>query len=209
MSTLQSEIAPLEDKSSIRFSVTPPEGTSFPAMQRTTDQIADYLYDSVPERDFVFARVGVGFGGGAISSQPRIGLISPKERERSQDQIANDLQRKLSRFNDARIFATQEQTIAVGAGSRGGLPVQFVLQNMDFDKLKQVIPKFLDAARQDPTFSNVDVNLKFNRPEVLLSVDRMKAKTWAFQPRTLLQQYRQHSAAGGWHILLWAATSTR
>jgi HAE1 family hydrophobic/amphiphilic exporter-1/multidrug efflux pump len=176
MSTLQSEIAPLEDKSSIRFSVTPPEGTSFPAMQRTTDQIADYLYDSVPERDFVFARVGVGFGGGAISSQPRIGLISPKERERSQDQIANDLQRKLSRFNDARIFATQEQTIAVGAGSRGGLPVQFVLQNMDFDKLKQVIPKFLDAARQDPTFSNVDVNLKFNRPEVLLSVDRMKAK---------------------------------
>ena len=63
------------------------------------------------------------------------------------------------RFNDARIFAIQEQTIAVGAGSRGGLPVQFVLQNMDFDKLKEVIPKFLDEARQDPTFSNVDVNL--------------------------------------------------
>jgi HAE1 family hydrophobic/amphiphilic exporter-1/multidrug efflux pump len=117
MGTLQSEIAPLEDKSSIRFSVTPPEGTSFPAMQSITDQIADYLYDSVQERDFVFARVGVGFGGGAISAQPRIGLIPPKERERSQDQIANDLQRKLGRFNNARIFATQEQTIAVGAGS--------------------------------------------------------------------------------------------
>jgi HAE1 family hydrophobic/amphiphilic exporter-1/multidrug efflux pump len=175
MSTLQSEIAPLEDKSSIRFNVTPPEGTSFPYMQKITDQIADYLYDSVPERDFVFARVGGGFGG-SNSSQPRIGLISPKERERSQDQIANDLQRKLGRFNDARIFATQEQTIAVGAGSRGGLPVQFVLQNMDFDKLRQVIPQFLDAARQDPTFSNVDVNLKFNRPEIQLSVDRMKAK---------------------------------
>ena len=55
MGTLQSEIAPLEDKSSIRFSVTPPEGTSFPAMQSITDQIADYLYDSVQERDFVFA----------------------------------------------------------------------------------------------------------------------------------------------------------
>ena len=99
-----------------------------------------------------------------------------KKENRSQDEIANDLQRKLTRFNDARIFATQEQTIAVGAGSRGGLPVQFVLQNMDFDKLKEVIPKFLDAARQDQTFSNVDVNLKFNHPEIQLSVDRMKVK---------------------------------
>lgn len=176
MITLQSEIAPLEDKSSIRLSVTPPEGTSFPAMQVITDQIADYLYDSVPERDFVFARIGGSFGGGPTTAQPRIGLISPKERERSQDEIANDLQRKMNRFNNARIFATQEQTIAVGAGSRGGLPVQYVLQNMDFEKLREVIPQFLDAARQDPIFANVDVNLKFNRPEIQLSVDRMKAK---------------------------------
>lgn len=179
MFTLQSEIAPVEDKSSIRLSVTPPEGTSFPAMQKITDEIADYLYDSVPERDFVFARIGGGFGGGPTTAQPRIGLISPKERERSQTQITNDLRRILPlKFNDARINATEEQTIAVGAGSRGGSPVQFVLQNMDFEKLKEAVPKFLDAARLDPTFvsSSVDANLRFNRPEVQLSVDRMKAK---------------------------------
>jgi HAE1 family hydrophobic/amphiphilic exporter-1/multidrug efflux pump len=174
MSILQSEIAPLEDHSTIRFNVTAPEGTSYPYMQKITDQIADYLYDSVSERDFVFARVP-GFGA-TNSAQPRIGLVPPDERTRTQDQIANDLQRKLNRFNDARIFATQDQTIAVGSGSRGGLPVQYVLENMDFDKLREVIPKFLDAARQDPTFSNVDVNLKFNRPEIQLSVDRMKVK---------------------------------
>jgi len=178
MKTIQSEIAPLEDKSSIRLSVTPPEGTSFSALDRVTNQIADYLYDSVQERDFVFARVGGGFGGSG-TGQPRIGLIPPKERDRSQEQIANDLRRKLSSsFNEARINVTEEQTIAVGAGSRGGSPVQFVLQNMDFDKLKETVPKFLDEARQDPTFisSSVDVNLKFNRPEIQLSVDRMKAK---------------------------------
>jgi HAE1 family hydrophobic/amphiphilic exporter-1/multidrug efflux pump len=173
MSNLQSEIAPLEDHSTIRFNVTAPEGTSYPYMQKITDNIADYLYDSVPERDFVFARTPAG---NTNQSQPRIGLISPKDRNRTQDEIANDLQRKLNRFNDARIFATQDQTIAVGSGSRGGLPVQYVLENMDFDKLREVIPKFLDAARQDPTFSNVDVNLKFNRPEIQLSVDRMKVK---------------------------------
>ena len=173
MKSLQSEIAPLEDKNSVRLSVTAPEGTSYPYMQRITDSIADYLYDSVPEREFVFARTPAG---GTNQAQPRIGLVPPDERNRSQDEIANDLQRKLSKFNDARIFATQEQTIAVGSGSRGGLPVQYVLENMDFDKLKKVIPTFLEDARQDPTFSNVDVNLKFNRPEIQLSVDRMKVK---------------------------------
>ncbi len=174
MNSLQSEIAPMEDRSTVRLGVTAPEGTSYPAMQSITDSIADYLYDSVPERDFVFARTPAG--AGSNSSQPRIGLVPPDERGRTQDEIANDLQRKLSKFNDARIFATQEQTIAVGSGSRGGLPVQFVLENMDFDKLKTVIPKFLNAAREDPTFSNVDVNLKFNNPEIQLSVDRMKVK---------------------------------
>ena len=79
------------------------------------------------------------------------------------------------RFNEARIFAAQDQTISVG-GNRGGLPVQFILQNQDLNKLKDIIPKFLDEAKKDKTFSNVDVNLKFNRPELQLTVDRMKIK---------------------------------
>ncbi len=171
---LQSEIAPLEDRSSVRFTVTAPEGTSFNYMDKISDDISNYLYDSVPERDFVFVRTPAG--NGVNTSQPRIGLISPNLRTRTQDQIANDLQKKLTRFNDARIFAVQEQTIAVGSGSRGGLPVQFILQNQDLNKLKEIIPKFLDEARKDKTFANVDVNLKFNRPEIQLSVDRMKVK---------------------------------
>jgi HAE1 family hydrophobic/amphiphilic exporter-1/multidrug efflux pump len=133
-------------------------------MQKITDNISSYLYDSVAERDFVFARTpggGGGQGGSNNSSQPRLGLTDPRERNRSQSEIAADLQRKLSRFNDARIFAVQEQTIAVGLGSRGSLPVAF---------------KFLEEARKDKTFSNVDVNLKFNRPELQLTVDRMKVR---------------------------------
>jgi len=172
-SNLQSEIAPLEDRNSIRFTVTAAEGTSYGRMQTIADNITNYLYDSVPERDFVFARTPAG----AInSSQPRLGLVQPDERSRSQSEIAADLQKKLGRFNDARIFPVQEQTIAVGAGSRGGLPVQFVLQNQDLDKLKDIIPQFLDEARKDKTFANVDVNLKFNKPEIQLTLDRMKVK---------------------------------
>lgn len=173
---LKSEIAPMEDRSSIRFTVTPAEGTSFNALSNVTDRIANYLYDSVPERDFVFARVGGGFGGGGNNAQPRLALIDPDQRTRSQNDIANDLNRKLARFNDARVFAIQEQTISVGMGSRGSLPVQFILQNQDLAKLKAVIPQFLEEARKDKTFSNADVNIKFNKPEVQLTVDRMKVK---------------------------------
>jgi multidrug efflux pump subunit AcrB len=103
-------------------------------------------------------------------------LIDHSLRQRTQDQIAVDLQKKMSRFNDARIFAIQEQTISVGSNSRTSLPVQFVLQSQDMNKLKEVIPKFLAEARKDKTFSNVDVNLKFNKPELDITVDRMKVK---------------------------------
>ena len=174
ITSLQTEIAPLEDRSSIRFTVVGPEGTSYSSMLKISDQITNYLYDSVPERDFVFARTPAG--GTINSSQPRLGLIDPSLRKRTQSEIASDLQKKLQRFNDARIFAVQEQTIAVGAGSRGGLPVQFVLQNQDINKLREVIPKFLDEARKDKTFANVDVNLKFNKPEIELTLDRLKLK---------------------------------
>jgi HAE1 family hydrophobic/amphiphilic exporter-1/multidrug efflux pump len=174
MKNMQSEIAPLEDRSSVRFTVTLPEGSSYSYTQQVTDQIANYLYDSVPERDFVFARTPSYTG--TNSSQPRIGLVDPLERNRSQNQIAADLQRKMARFNDARIFAIQEQTIAVGSGSKTSLPVQFVLENQDLEKMKKVLPVFLEACRKDKTFSNVDVNLKFNKPELQITVDRMKIK---------------------------------
>ena len=190
---LQSEIAPLEDRNSIRFTVVGSEGTSYSRMQNISDNITNYLYDSVPERDFVFARTPAG----AInSSQPRLGLVEPDKRNRSQAQIASDLQKKLERFNDARIFAVQEQTVAVGAGSRGGLPVQFVLQNQDLDKLRAVLPQFLDEARKDKTFANVDVNLKFNKPEIQLSLDRMKVKDMGLSSQDVIAAL-QSAFSGG------------
>jgi len=171
--TLKSELAPMEDRSSVRLVVTAPDGTSFNAMSNITDQIANYLYDSVPERDFVFARTPAGDGNN--TAQPRIGLVPPNERQRTQDQIANDLQQKLKRFNEARIFTIEDQTISVG-GHHGSLPVQFIIQNQDLNKLRTMIPKFLDEVKKDKTFSNVDVDLKFNTPELQLTVDRMKIK---------------------------------
>ena len=177
--TLQWELAPMEDKNQIRLQMTGPEGAAYPYMITAADEVQNYLLDSIPERDFAFFSVGGGGGGGGggvNSANGRLGLVPASERERSQSSIAQALSKIMTRFNKTRIFPVEEQTISVGLSSRGGLPVQFVLQNLDFDKLKEVVPKFLDAVRNDKTFLNVDVNLKFNKPEADIIVDRIKAR---------------------------------
>jgi HAE1 family hydrophobic/amphiphilic exporter-1/multidrug efflux pump len=173
---MPSELAPMEDKSSVRFQLSGPEGASYGYMTTVGERLVNFLYDSVPERTFTFGAIP-GFGSGGLNSgTARLGLSAPNERNRSQSDIVKDLNRKLSRFNELRIFAVEEQTISVGLGSRGALPVQFILQNLDFEKIKAVVPKFLEEARKNPTFGNVDVNLKFNKPELELTIDRMRAK---------------------------------
>ena len=173
---IQNEIAPLEDKSNVRLNITGPEGASYDYMTNVGADLVNYLYDSIPERDYVFGSIpGFGGNGGVNSGSLRLALIDPKNRTRTQSEVARDLQGKLRRFNNVRIFPIEEQTISVGGG-RGSLPVQFIIQNLNFEKIKDVIPKFLEEARKDPTFSNVDVNLKFNKPELQLQIDRIKAK---------------------------------
>lgn len=175
--SLQSELAPLEDRSSVRFQMSGPEGASYSYMVDVGNKLIDYLSDSVPEKAFVFAAVpGFGGGGGVNSGTARIAFVDPDKRTRSQSEIAREISKKLPQFNNARIFPVEEQTISVGLGSRGSLPVQYILQNLDFEKIKEVIPKFLEEARKEKTFANVDVNLKFNKPELQLTIDRIKAK---------------------------------
>lgn len=173
---LQSELAPLEDRSSVRFQLSGPEGASYQYMVDAGDKLINFIYDSVKEKDFVFAAIP-GFGGSGVNTgTARVKFVEPEFRKKSQSELAREISKKLGRINAVRIFPVEEQTISVGLGSRGALPVQFILQNLDFNKLKDVIPKFLDEARKDKTFQNVDVNLKFNKPELQITVDRMKAR---------------------------------
>ena len=61
--------------------------------------------------------------------------------------------RNLPQISEGRAFAIQEQTISVNR--RGGLPVQFVIQNNNFDKLTEMLPKFLEEANNSPVFQSV------------------------------------------------------
>jgi multidrug efflux pump len=177
LKVIPTELAPLEDRSLFRLTVTAPEGTSYDFMEKFSDRLAGFVSDSVPENAANIEIVSPSFSGaGSVNlAIIRTTLSDPSERKRSQQQIVDMVNRHLGQFNNARIFATQEQTISVGSGAKNSLPVQFVLQNNDFNKLREYLPKFLEEVNKSPVFLGVDYNLKFNKPELDISINREKA----------------------------------
>ncbi len=173
--SLPSELAPLEDRNRVRTSITLPEGTDFDYTDKVAYNIAQTLMDSIPEK-YVVLTFAPGFGGGGSNAAfISMGLVDASERKRSQDQVAQQMTNMFRRLNNVRVFAVQEQTISVGTGGRGSFPVQFVLQNLNFDKLKEKVPEFMEEVRKSPLFLASDVNLKFNQPELQITIDRLKA----------------------------------
>lgn len=173
--TLKSELAPLEDHSYIRTSITAPEGTEFSTTQHIIDKVAKVTMDSIPAAKYVLARYGGGSDASANSGFVIAFLSEPSERKVSQQKVYNKLSKVYASIPDAKIIPSQEPTISTSNSK--GLPVQFVLQNLDFEKLRTILPKFLEEAQNSSVFSNVDVNLKFNKPELNITVDRLKANS--------------------------------
>jgi len=172
---LPSELAPLEDRNRVRVSITGPEGADFDYTDKVAYSITQQLLDSIPEQGIV-GTFAPGFGGGGSNAAfISMGLVDADKRRRSQDQIAQQMTGMFRRYTNVRAFAIQEQTISVGLGGRGQFPVQFVLQNLNFDKLKEKVPQFLEEVRKSPLFQASDVNLKFNQPELQITIDRLKA----------------------------------
>ena len=176
-SSVKSELAPLEDRSWFRISVTAPEGASYEYTDAFVLKLTDFINDSIPEKRIALTVTAPGFtGSGAVNTGfIRLGFTEPNERKRSQQQIADYITKATKAFPDAKTFVIQEQTISSGGG-RGGLPVQFVLQAPNFEKLKEKLPLFLEEANKSKVFQTVDVNLKFNKPELNIIIDREKAK---------------------------------
>ncbi len=176
---LPSELSPLEDRSWMRLAITAPEGSSFEYTDKFMDKLAKFIVDSVPEKRVCLTVTAPGFSGsGAVNTGfVRLALVTPEYRKRSQQEIANYVTKITKQFPEAKTFVIQQQTISSsGGGSGGGLPVQFVLQAPNFERLKEVIPQFLEEANKSKVFQGVDCNLKFNKPELNLIIDRDKIK---------------------------------
>lgn len=172
-SSLKSELAPLEDRSNVRISVTAPEGSSFEFTNKYITAISDFVNDSIPEADFPLAVTGGGGGNSAVNNGfVNIYLSDPDERTKSQEEIFRRISRELGTFRGVNANVSQPPTI----GARfGGQPVQIVIQAQNYDKLVEALPKFLEEAGNDPRLQFVDANLKVNKPEISLTIDREKA----------------------------------
>ncbi|MEO8234714.1 MAG: efflux RND transporter permease subunit [Flavobacterium sp.] len=173
---IQKETAPYDDRSFIGVNVTAPEGASYDYMDRFMNELTQLVNDSIPEKKVSLIITSPGFGSSSVNSgRARISLVQPGEREKSQKEIAEKLTKWTKQYVDAKVSVSESPTIAVNR--RGGLPIQYIIQAPNFKKLEEKIPQFMEEAAQDPTFSNTDVNLKFNKPEIYVTIDREKAQS--------------------------------
>ncbi|MBW8886541.1 MAG: efflux RND transporter permease subunit [Fibrobacteres bacterium] len=179
---LPRELAPTEDRSRLSVNVRAPEGTSYTAMVDYMDALTGLIKKAVPEEKGVQIQVAPSFGGtGAVNTgSGRIILKDPGHRKRTQTEISDDLTRAVRQLSAARTIVSEEQTVSTSR--RGGLPLQFVIQAPDLDRLAAKLPDFLQAVNRDPAFSVSDVDLKFNSPEVQLQIDRAKAQDLGVSP---------------------------
>jgi multidrug efflux pump len=173
---IPSELAPMEDKSSLRIVMTSPEGTSYEIMDRYMLEVLK-MVDTLPEKRSIIAVTAPGFSGSGAVNAAFVNVIlkQPEERTRTQDELAKFLMPKIGQLNYAKSLVTQEQTISTDRRG-GGLPVQFVIQAPNFDDLKRVLPIFMEEAAKNPAFAVTDLDLKFNKPELRLEIDRERAR---------------------------------
>jgi len=164
--SIPAEMAPLEDRSQISVNTIAQEGATYEFNLDYIDDIANTVTNLVPERDGVISMVR---GGGGFV---RVSLVNPKDRERTQQQIADVMGAALRKKTKARSMVMQQSTFG---GRRAGMPIQYVLQATNIEKLRKVLPVYMAKVMEDPMFQMADVNLKFTKPELRIHIDREKA----------------------------------
>lgn len=173
---IPSELAPMEDRGGFRITATGPEGATFEYMLGITDEIGKLMLKELSEKERrgVITITSPPFGNGAANTGA-IRVVLNDTSRRAQQAIVDEIQPKLKKYTGAKMFVVQEPTIQTGQRG-GGLPIQFVIQAVNFEKLKKVIPEFMAKVRESPKFEVADVNLKFTKPELRLEINREKAQ---------------------------------
>jgi multidrug efflux pump len=175
---IPAEMAPLEDRSQIVLRTSVPEGATFEFTRDYTTRISEIADSVAPERvsNLNIIRSGMGM----------VRLILPDidQRERTQMEIADELSKAVRNETAARTFVQQQSTFG---GRRGGMPIQYVLQSPNLEKLQEFLSKFMENVNRSPYFQMADVNLKFTKPETQIVIDRDKAAILGVSTRDIGQ----------------------
>ena len=176
--TIPSEMAPLEDRSRITINTKGPEGVTYEYMRDYAEDITATADSLMPDAEAITTRVWSGSGNIQIT------LKDLQERDYSQMEVAEKLSRAVQKKTKARAFVQQQSTFG---GRRGGMPVQYVIQATNIEKLEKVLPVFMAKVYENPVFQMADVNLKFSKPEARISINRDKANVMGVSTRDIAQ----------------------
>lgn len=176
--SIPSEMAPLEDRSKITIRVMGPEGVTYEVLRDYTEELNDIVDSIIPDAESVSARVFSTMGNVQIT------LKDMGDRDYTQMEKAAQLTKALSLKTRCRSFVQQQSSFG---GRRGGMPVQYVIQAVNIEKLQAVLPEFMARVHSNPMFQMADVDLKFNSPEAQVVINRDKAGKLGVSTRQLAQ----------------------
>ena len=173
---LPSELAPVEDRSNMNLIAIAPEGVSFDYMKKNMMEVGKYVNDSTEGLYQTYSMVSISFIPAPAPNNIAIQAIylkDPKDRKSTIQDLYNQYGAASGKFRNILLFPYLPPTIGTRYG--GGMPVQYVLQASSLDSISGALMKFLAAARQSKKLMFVDSDLKINKPELTINIDRQKA----------------------------------
>lgn len=175
---IPSEMAPLEDRSMITINTRGADGVTYEYLRDYTEDINQVVDSIVPDAQAVVARVSDGSGNIQVM------LKDMAERDYTQMEVAEKLSRAVQKKTKARAFVQQQSSFG---GRRSKMPIQYVLQATNIEKLEKVLPEFMEKVYENPTFQMADVDLKFSKPEARIHINRDKANVMDVSTRDLAE----------------------
>ncbi|HEY5987213.1 MAG TPA: efflux RND transporter permease subunit [Streptosporangiaceae bacterium] len=164
---------PPEDRGQMQISITGPEGATLAFTDQYQHQVEEILA-KIPEIDNYTSMVGGGGGGGGGGvnrGQVFVRFVDWSKRKRTAQQIIESIRPQLAKISGVLAFANNPPAFG-GYGSA----VQFVIRNPNFDSLFVGMQAMLSRARQVKGLTNVDTDLRINKPELSVSYDRDRAE---------------------------------
>lgn len=170
---IQSELVPIEDRGIGFGIVIAPEGSTLDYTDRYMRQVEAHLLP-LPERRSLFTAIGLGFGGPGQVTNGFVffGLKPREERTKSQQQLIQELFPQLLSIPGVLAFVINPPSLGGGFSSS---PVEYVLQADSYEELNQAVGIVMGEAQKLGYMINLDSDLKLNKPQLDLTIDRERA----------------------------------
>lgn len=167
--TMRQELSPLEDRGTILASVTAPDGATLDYTNRYALEL-EKIGTTYPEFDRVFANIGnPTVAQGSVIYR----TVDWESRNRTTLDLAKELQPKVAGLPGVNAFLITPPSLGQGFRSR---PLTYVIQTSDsYENLSKVVAAFMAEIAQNPGIVGPDVDLRLNKPELRIEVNRERA----------------------------------